>query len=229
MPSNNTGSRVRELAIRFPGRLAHLISPGGWRTPFLDYALDNGAFKAFARGTPFDEDAFDNLRNRARNHAGKTGATPLWMAVPDVVANRERTIENWHRLAPALRSYGWPLAFVVQDGMQDEDVRRALRVGEFRVLFIGGSLEWKLANVPRWVALGHAAGVQVHVGRMGTCRRARYARECGADSVDSCTPLWSKDHLRRFLEGLRGAPTRQPDLFGPRSPPAVARAWKKAV
>jgi len=31
MPSNNTGATVRSLADRFPGRLAHLIAPGGWR------------------------------------------------------------------------------------------------------------------------------------------------------------------------------------------------------
>ncbi len=187
------------------------------------YFLDNLAFALWLKGQPFNEAGFLRVVERVSSE----GPTPDFIVAPDRVADPS-SLEWSLSWVPKLRGAA-PLAFVVQDGMQDEDVRRALRVGEFRVLFIGGSLEWKLANVPRWVALGHAAGVQVHVGRMGTCRRARYARECGADSVDSCTPLWSKDHLRRFLEGLRGAPTRQPDLFGPRSPPAVARAWKKAV
>ncbi len=203
MPSNNTGSRVRELAIRFPGRLAHLISPGGWRTPFLDYALDNGAFKAFARGTPFDEDAFDNLRNRARNHAGKTGATPLWMAVPDVVANRERTIENWHRLAPALRSYGWPLAFVVQDGMRRECVPVAGSVGGAPdIIFVGGSVSWKWSTVPAWCAWFR----RVHIGRVNRPDALEYLDHLGAESCDGTG--WFRGDQRQtngligFLEGM---------------------------
>lgn len=68
MPSNNTGATVRALADRFPGRLAHLISPGGWRVPLLPYALDNGAFGAFVRQEPFDGEAFLGLCDRARRY-----------------------------------------------------------------------------------------------------------------------------------------------------------------
>lgn len=137
MTSNNTGHVVRSLAERFPGRLAHLISPGGWRRPFLPYALDNGAFGAYTRGLPFDEATFRAfLRAVERFWMEKhfdDDAAPLWLTVPDVVADASATIAAWRSWEPLLRPIGWPLGFVVQDGMTAADVP-----ADADVIFVGG-------------------------------------------------------------------------------------------
>ena len=68
MPSNNTSALVRQLGRLFPGRMGQLIGPGGWREPshYLPYALDNGAFGAFTKGTGWDADAFVALLEKAK-------------------------------------------------------------------------------------------------------------------------------------------------------------------
>jgi hypothetical protein len=172
MPSNNTGSVVRDLAARFPGRLAHLIGPGGWRKPFMPYALDNGAFGAWVAKTPFDEDAFGYLLAQALT---SKAWPPLWIAVPDVVADAKATIESWQRWAPNLRRMGVPLAFVVQDGMERQDVP-----GDADVVFVGGTTKWKWSTVPSWCAWFR----RVHVGRVNRPRALDYLEQLGAESCD---------------------------------------------
>lgn len=57
--------------------------------------------------------------------------------------------------------------------------------GEFDVLFIGGSTEWKLgAAVRGLVAEAKARGKGVHMGRVNSLKRFRYAEAIGCDSVD---------------------------------------------
>lgn len=172
MPSNNTGAELRRMAARYPGRLAHLIGPGGWRRPVLPYALDNGAFGAFVAGTSFDADAFDRLVTRASMHDEQ----PLWVVVPDVVGDAQATIESWHHWAPILRRRGWPLAFAVQDGMTPADIYTVAP----DVVFVGGSKAWKWRTVPMWCA----AFPRVHVGRVNQHAALQYLDELGAESCD---------------------------------------------
>lgn len=192
MPSNATGARMRSLAERFPGRLAHLISPGGWRTPFLPYALDNGAYSSYLSGEPFNVNAFADLIERARHHEN----APLWIAVPDVVADAAATIEAWARWAPALRPFGWPLAFVVQDGMTMTDVPEGADI-----VFVGGSTEWKWATVAGWA---HEFP-RVHVGRVNRPQKLDYIDHIGVESCDG-TGWFRGDQMQTngligFLEG----------------------------
>lgn len=53
-----------------------------------------------------------------------------------------------------------------------------------------------------WVRFAHARGMPVHIGRVGTARRVRWARRIGADSIDSCVPLWSRENLDVFAAAL---------------------------
>lgn len=202
MPSNNTGATVRDLADRFPGRLAHLISPGGWRAPLLPYALDNGAFGAFVRQAPFDGEAFLGLCDRARAHGQLYGdqlpgrRAPLWVAVPDVVQDAKATLDAWAEWAPKLRPYGWPLAFVVQDGHRPEDVP-----SEASVIFVGGSLEWKWATVSMWNGWFR----RVHVGRVNSPAKLEYLEELGVESCDGTGWLrGDPQQLRGLVDFLAG-------------------------
>lgn len=209
MPSNNTGSVVRDLAERHPGQLGHLMSPDGWRAPFMPYALDNGAFGAWRRGDRFRQVEFLGLCDRAH----LCGQTPLWVLVPDVVADRERTIWQWGAWAHTLRSwYGFPLAFAVQDGMTEGDVPK-----DADVVFIGGTTGWKR----RMIGYFAARFPRIHVGRINTYRWLWVCAEYGVESCDGTGWLRGDqdqlDGLRRFLaewrEGHRKWPGRHPELF----------------
>lgn len=191
MPSNNTGSVVRDLHSRFPGRLAHLITPGGWRRPFMPYALDNGAFGAWIAGAEFDRLRFRDHLTSAASHVQRGGEPPLWVAVPDVVADKRATLEAWDEWAPKLRSYGWPLAFVVQDGMIRQDVPE-----DADFVFVGGTLKWKWSWVPSWAAW---FGKRVHVGRVNSPSALDWLDQLGVGSCDGTG--WLRGDPRQ-LHGL---------------------------
>lgn len=179
------------------------------RTPWF---LDNGAFKLWKNQLPFDGDSFLSIVERAASHAHR----PDFIVVPDLVAD-SRSLEYSLRWIPRLEGAG-RLALVVQDGMTEEDVSRAVP-SSVGVLFVGGTAQWKLDTSERWTSLAHRTGLRCHVGRVGSKRRAQWAREVGVDSIDSCTPLFSADNLRRWLSGLREP--YQPGLFGPITPKHV--------
>jgi len=195
MPSNNTGSVVRDLSTRFPGRLAHLMTPGGWRRPFMPYALDNGAFGAYLSGKPFNRVAFGRLLAQALTWDGKGKANewypPLWVAVPDVVADARATIDAWAEWAPKLRPYGWPLAFVVQDGMVRQDVPE-----DADYVFVGGTLAWKWTWVPAFAAW---FGKRLHVGRVNSPAALDWLDQLGVGSCDGTG--WLRGDPRQ-LRGL---------------------------
>lgn len=167
MVSNNSGIRAGHLAGMYEGRIGWLISPGGWRQPpeFINFALDNGAFNGF------DETAFFSLLNTAKASL----KTPLFVTVPDCLADREETISRWNTYVDEVSTYKWPLAFVLQDGMTEVDIP-----ANVDWLFIGGSTEWKWRNLRRW----KATGKKIHVGRVNTYRLLWMAHDAGADSCD---------------------------------------------
>jgi len=72
----------------------------------------------------------------------------------------------------------------------------------FAGVFVGGTLEWKLDTGAAWVQFAHKQGLPCHVGRVGTAKRVRWAIDIGADSIDSCLPLWSSENLGQFLGAL---------------------------
>lgn len=194
MPSNNSGIRVGYLAGKYPQRIGWLISPGGWRTPpsWLPTALDNGAFGAFTRGDAFDVDAW-----LAHIDLAHQQCQPSWMVVPDVVADRQKTIESWDRWADHLNEQypRTPLAMAVQDGMTPDDV-----LPNVDVIFVGGTTEWKWRNLHLWTD----NFPRVHVARVNTERLLWMAHEAGAESCDG-TGWFRGDEqqlagLHRYLE-----------------------------
>src|SRR5262245_18058296 len=120
MPANWSKSIVHYWAGRFPGYLGHLYSPGAQRGPYpwLPYALDNGRFSAWDKKTEWNEAAYWQLIEWAK----ASGQAPQWVLVPDVLVDREATLDEWQQWEPRLAPYRWPLAFAAQDGMTSEDV-----------------------------------------------------------------------------------------------------------
>jgi hypothetical protein len=91
MPTNLV-SKARILNCEYPGRLGVLISPSGWANPHgLPYALDNDRFSVWSKGKEWREgDFLDHL-----DRTVKLKYPPLWVVVPDVVANAEETFKWW--------------------------------------------------------------------------------------------------------------------------------------
>jgi hypothetical protein len=171
------------------------------------YFVDCGAFVDWRAARAFNVARWmRDLRYVAyRVEFGQLPA-PDFGVVPDVVGDGAAS------LARSLEMVEWipdELAaryLVVQEGMTTAQVAEALP--RFAGLFVGGaSMEWKLGTAPAWIELAHAHGRRCHIGRIGTLARLELARAMGADSVDSCQPLWSLDRLEAYglAAGAAGA------------------------
>jgi len=163
MPSNNTSGLVHYLAGKYPGKIGMLNTPLSFKKPpfYMPWALDNGCF------TDWQPDKFKHYLKRSLLFH-----SPLWVAVPDVVADAEETLKRWHKWHDKI---DYPLAFVCQDGHRPSDVpKKAI------CCFIGGSTDWKLNNAHRFKGVRKI----LHIGRVTTLNRLIWAKEIGADSVD---------------------------------------------
>ena len=56
----------------------HMVEPKRYRPQRIPYALDNGAFGAFTRGQPLDEDRFYAVLDRAASASRSISAACPW-------------------------------------------------------------------------------------------------------------------------------------------------------
>jgi hypothetical protein len=126
---------------------------------------------------------------------------------PDVVGDAAVTMQTALPWLPRIRSLGIPAAFVAQDGAETVGVPW----DEFDVLFLGGSTEWKLGRHARELtAEAKKRGKEVHMGRVNSASRMRYANAIGCDSADGTFIVFGPDqNLPKVLGWLRqvNAPT----------------------
>lgn len=170
---------------------------------------DNGAFEDFQAGRPFNYLQWSRDMRAIRYWVetgvgrgckqGQPMTAPDFVVVPDIVAggNQSLTFSLCH-LAEA-KACGAPCYLAVQDGMTEAAVRSVLAHG-FDGIFVGGTLDWKLETGAAWCELGRALGLPVHVGRVGTVERVKWAASVGVSSIDSSLPLWTRGKLEAFLE-----------------------------
>jgi hypothetical protein len=125
----------------------------------------------------------------------------LFATAPDVVGDAAATLRRSERMLPLIRCYtGFSAALVAQDGLEDLDVPWE----EFDALFIGGSTGWKLGPAARrLVAEAKQRGHWVHMGRVNSFKRLRYADAIGCDSADGTFLTYAPDaNLPRLLAWL---------------------------
>jgi hypothetical protein len=173
MAANHGKALYHYWAGRY-GNCGHIYGPGGQRGPFewLPYGLDNGAFPCWTKGEEWGEEAFCELLT----WASEADIPPLWVAVPDVVADAPATLAKWGPWSRIIRDGGFKAALVVQDGMSVADALAC----EPDALFVGGTTGWKELWLHRWCD----AHEHVHVGRVNGYRMLVNCYRAGAESCD---------------------------------------------
>ncbi|GAA2628131.1 hypothetical protein GCM10010411_76780 [Actinomadura fulvescens] len=182
------------------GELAAILSPAaGNRLPDgVLFAADNSAFTGHYPG---DAEYLSWLEGLAP-HADRA----LWVTAPDCVADHYTTWARSRDVLPAIRDLGFPAAFVAQDGMEYDHSYDLWE--SFDVLFLGGTTTWKLgpaaadlvSNALQWDKC-------VHLGRVNSLKRLRYADYIGADTADGTYLTYGPDRLlptvRSWVRQLR--------------------------
>lgn len=199
--------------------VGHLVTPhtgndlAGVAATGRPWAADNGCFGGLDAG------AFVAMVARLEREvlwqlcAGRGLRAPLWVTVPDVVADARATLDLWRWWRHAVRGAGLPCAFVAQDGAESLPVPW----GQLACLFVGGSTAWKESDAAAWLAArAKAHGKWVHVGRVNTERRVRLFDGLGIDSIDGTQfSMFPDTYIPRWAERLR------PSLRG-RAAPGLA-------
>jgi hypothetical protein len=171
------------------------VPDGAW------WAADNGKF---GKGWPGTRAWWEWLQGVAVKY---DPARCLFATAPDVVGDSEATTVESRPWLPMIRSIGLPAAFVAQDGCER---RGLIPWGEFDVLFLGGSTEFKLSDTARRLT-AHARGVglDVHMGRVNSRRRLRIADDWGCTSADGTFLAFGPDknlpQLLGWLEEIKAA------------------------
>lgn len=183
---------VREVVKKYPDNLGLMLTPANGNSPTtasksgLPFCIDNGAFSGF------DAPAFCRL-------LGKAAGLPncLFVVAPDVVADARTTLRRFLLWEPIIRECGFPVAYVLQDGLGGAGVPWRF----VDAVFIGGTTEFKFsAAVKLAVSQAKELGKHVHMGRVNTLKRLDYAHSLGCDSVDgSRFSRWADDFLLRSV------------------------------
>jgi hypothetical protein len=127
-----------------------------------------------------------------------------FVTVPDVVGDHDATLELWNEWQGSSQSRAQPPAFVLQDGVTLDDVPfaecgRSFHRGVDRVQ----TRRRGPRDASREARLGR---LWVHMGRVNSERRIRYAASIGCDSVDGSSWAQFKEvHLRRGLQACAAA------------------------
>jgi len=165
----------RVVAAMRDGRLGFIATPaqGNTRPDGATWCADNGCF---SKGYPGDAEWLAWLQKHAAD-----APTCAFAVAPDVVGNAAETLSRSLPWLPQIRSLGYPAALVAQDGLEVLPVPW----DAFDVLFIGGTTEWKLGRHARaLICKAKLHGKRVHMGRVNSARRYRYAEYIGCDSAD---------------------------------------------
>lgn len=188
-------STPRVVAAMRSGQLGFIDTPmqGNRRPAGVAWCADNGCF---GKGYPGEAEWFAWLEK----HISDAG-TCAFAVAPDVVGDASATLARSLPWLPQIRALGYPAALVAQDGLELLPVPW----DAFDVLFIGGTTEWKLGRHARaLIREAKLRGKRVHMGRVNSAQRYRYAEHIGCDSVDGTYLTFGPDvNLPKLLAWQR--------------------------
>lgn len=105
----------------------------------------------------------------------------VFALAPDLPGDAETTLIRFAWWQPVIRSFGYPVGFALQNGQQDYRIPW----GQFDALFVAGDTAFKLSPYAAGVvAEARRRGMWVHMGRVNSNRRIKYAASIGCDSFD---------------------------------------------
>jgi hypothetical protein len=167
----------------------------------VTWCADNGCF---SKGYPGDDAWFAWLESFTPEERARC----LFAVAPDVVGDAVATETRSRPWLAKIRALGYPVAYVAQDGLEDLEMPGddgGDWWDDFDVLFIGGSTEWKLGrHAINLAAEAKRRGKWVHMGRVNSERRLRYADAIGCDSADGTYIAFGPDlNLPTVLGWLR--------------------------
>lgn len=200
-----SGPKVREAMSA--GLCGQMITykAGNRLVPGVPFAIDNGVVR-LRHARPETDPDWSPERWLARLDQYQSAAGCVFAVVPDVVCDAEATNQEWARWHGAVRNRGYRAAYVLQNGCRGIPASAG-------AVFIGGDDLFKLGpEARRLVGNANRHGLWVHMGRVNSLRRLRYAADIGCDSVDGTLLAFGPDfHLPRLTSWLQPA---QPGLFG---------------
>lgn len=121
----------------------------------------------------------------------------LFVNAPDVLTNAKATLENFWWWGPIIRAYGYPVAFTVQNGVQQVGIPDW---GYFDVLFIGSTNATKYSQyVFNLVTEARKRGVWVHNGRVNTPAFIRASKAMGCSSFDGTKFTIESPQVKKVL------------------------------
>jgi hypothetical protein len=177
------------------------------RTPWF---YDNGAFRDWKKGDQFNITRFmRDMSKLATDLERKTVDPPDFIVVPDLVAAGKASQIESDSWLPMLERLRAPLYLAVQDGMVVDEICEVVDTQGYAGVFVGGTPEWKMETADQWCDLAGFLQVKAHIGRVGTPKKVLWAYGIYADSIDSSYPLWSEDHLTKFVDALKQCPDRR--------------------
>jgi len=204
-------SNIKERWLHCFGMMESLTATGsgkaGLHPVMLDagvpWALDNGAFTGkFEQGKLFSKmEAIKEWKE-----------TCLFIVTPDVVGDHVATLAQFPRYAKIIRKFGYPVAFISQDGLAPN----ITPWDDFEVLFIGGTDEHKLGR-EAGLLIDEAIrrGKWVHIGRVNS--RKRILQFWRADSWDGTHIGYEPDRaapaMARAVLEVRAMKTQQYKLW----------------
>lgn len=173
------------------GDLGCITTPAQGQTPEpgIDWCADNGCFSNKWKPSTW------------LNWLKKQPPTMRFAVCPDRVADAKGTTELFEQWHPVMQQLGVPIAYVAQDNVTNNMVPWEL----ISTLFIGGTTEWKLStHAEQLITDAKQRGLWVHVGRVNSYKRIRWAHEAGADSCDGTSLVFAPDRkLPMVLTWLR--------------------------
>lgn len=203
---------------------------GNRALPHVAWCADNGCFTDKWTEADWWQFLLDNAHR---------ADSCVFATAPDVVGDAWATHLRSMPWLPKIRALGYPVAYVAQNGVRSS----RLPWDHFDVLFLGGSLEclpcgyvyseprrprrgepcpfchrrlteWKLDETARALTFeAKRRGKHVHMGRVNSERRWRYADAIGVDSVDGTFLTFGADqNLPKLLAWVRN--NDQGALFG---------------
>lgn len=133
------------------------------------WASDNSAFNNF------NEKRFIKMLEKIK------GTDCKFVPCPDKVGDSKETMKLFYEYYPIIKKYNLPIALVLQDGMTKDFIPFDL----IDAIFIGGSTEYKLGHeVREIVSFAKKNKKWIHMGRVNSNKRLKYAYDIGCDSVD---------------------------------------------